>query len=197
MAVISSPSSPSVLLTENDDAILSWNEPDQILLCRGATFRTAATATAADTTTTTATSATQQSIATTGAVATAIVVDGITVGDLERGLLQSRHSRTLTALFRAKLLLSSKSNNGDQSQSSSESENEKVASASPQTLILVVHGDKDEEWDEEQVASQVKALYAVVLVECSSATAAATGKMAFDDNYKLQIVRASDKDQVC
>ena len=109
-AIISSPGTPSLLGTS--DEILSLMPGDTpCLSCRGATL-------------TFASAPERMSLTTTSLVAGAVIVDGITEGDVEIGLQNTRHARTLTALLRTRLALDS---------------------GSRQTLILGVLGPVDEE----------------------------------------------------
>jgi hypothetical protein len=109
VAVVSSPDTPS-LLGGSADGFLCWDDSSNRLTCRGATLSAAS-------------AAERTSLATTSLVAGAIVIDGITEGDVEMDLRMSRHARTLTALIRARLALDSDSK---------------------QTLILGVLGPVDE-----------------------------------------------------
>lgn len=106
VAIISSPgtvSSSSLLTSASSssssdspaDELLSLFEPKKdaslvLLSCRGSSLCSTSLPE-------------RTSLATTSLVANALVVEGITAGDLERGLRHSRHARTLTALFRARL----------------------------------------------------------------------------------------------
>lgn len=88
VAIVSSPGTPSALPTSSEILCLQDNG---ILSCRGATLSTTSPSE-------------RTSLAATSLVAGAVVVDGITSGDIETGLTNTRHSRTLTALFRARLI---------------------------------------------------------------------------------------------
>ncbi|KAL3925307.1 MAG: hypothetical protein SGILL_000496 [Bacillariaceae sp.] len=98
VAVVTSPSkaidkSSSLLTSQNNaDNVLALD--DGLLICRGATLQ--------------GTSAAERSaLALTSVVSDAIVVDGITVGDIEAaGWKNTRHARTLTAFFRSRLAFS-------------------------------------------------------------------------------------------
>jgi hypothetical protein len=98
VAIVTSPSrfetSRSLLTSQsNSDNVLALD--DGLLICRGATLQ--------------GTSAAERSaLALTSVVSDAIVVDGITVGDIQAaGWKNTRHARTLTAFFRARLAFSS------------------------------------------------------------------------------------------
>lgn len=149
VGIITSPGTPSPL-GGNDDDILSLTDSNQ-LSCRGATLSSASSA------------GERLSLCTTSIVAGAIVLEGITEGDLEMGLRHSRHARTLTALFRTKECLLDEDGNGD---------------ATPQTLMLGVMGTNI---DEEAVAKEVTAIFEAVAVELK-------GKHSFTDSYNLQVV---------
>lgn len=104
-------------------------------------------------------SAERNSLATCSLVAGAILIDGITEGDVEAGWRNSRHARTLTALFRARVAL-------DQTFS--------------QFLVLCVKGQVNEK-QEASLKQEVRALF--------DATAAETnGSASFQDLYDVQVV---------
>lgn len=156
VAVVSSPGTPSLLPSSSE--ILSLEEGG-ILSCRGATLS--------------ATSASERtSLAATSLVAGAVIVDGITEGDVETGLTHTRHSRTLTALFRARLA------SGEEGQTETK-----------QTLMLGVVGFVDETM-ESTLLTEVNSIF----------EAAAVGTEAsLDDMYTIQVVSLqtqSDASQV-
>lgn len=90
VALISSPATPSKILPEASDALSLEDEGTCTLLCSGATLSGMA-------------SEQQLGLAACGYLADAVVCDGIVAGDIESGFRNSRHSRTLTAIFRARL----------------------------------------------------------------------------------------------
>mmetsp|Transcript_18561 Transcript_18561/g.28061 ORF Transcript_18561/g.28061 Transcript_18561/m.28061 type:complete len:519 (+) Transcript_18561:87-1643(+) len=95
VSIINSPGTPSALPDVSiDNSYLSLLEDEQkpLLCCRGSTMSTSS-------------AAERLSLCTTSLVSSVVIVDGITDGDIERGLRDSRHSRTLTALFRARYCL--------------------------------------------------------------------------------------------
>lgn len=95
VSIINSPGTPSALPDVSiDDSYLTLLEDEQkpLLCCRGSTMSTSS-------------AAERLSLCTTSLVSSVVIVDGITDGDVERGLRDSRHSRTLTALFRARYCL--------------------------------------------------------------------------------------------
>ena len=96
VAIISSPGTPSLLGTSNEILSLMPGSDTACLSCRGATLHAASPSE-------------RLSLTTTSLVAGAVIVDGITEGDIEVGLKNTRHARTLTALFRARLALDSES----------------------------------------------------------------------------------------
>jgi hypothetical protein len=152
VGIITSPGTPSPISSDADASeALSWTDQNQ-LSCRGATLNAASSA------------GERLSLCTTSIVAGAIVVEGITEGDLEMGLRHSRHARTLTALFRTKQCL------GEAATESS--------SSSPQTLMLGVMGDVI---DEAAVEKEVMSIFEAVAVELK-------GKQSFSDTYNLQVV---------
>ena len=155
VAVVSSPGTLSVLsvAAPSDDEALALTDDNRFLVCRGAILRGT-------------TEADRTALATCFCVAGAVVVDGITVGDVQAGLANSRHARTLTALFRARFIGSE--------------------GTKPQTIILVVGGSVGEA-EEEDLQGQVEELYAAVALEREEAP-------AFQDSYKLQVLSATSEE---
>ena len=156
IGIITSPGtpSPSGLNEESstfndDDPNLSLRDSDNecILSCRGATLNAAS-------------SGERLSLGTTSLVSGAIILDGISQGDVEQGLRHSRHARTLTALFRAKIRFPSER----------------------QLLLLgMVEDVVDKESLEKYIATEVRAIFDAVAVESME-------KVSFIDMYDLQIV---------
>ena len=146
VAIISSPGTPSLLGTSTE--ILSLMPGDKACLsCRGATLNAASPSE-------------RLSLTTTSLVAGAVIVDGVTEGDVETGLQNTRHARTLTALVRARLALDSNSK---------------------QTLILGVLGDVDEA-TEASIQSELKDIFDATAVEL-------TGKPPqFTDMYDVVVL---------
>jgi hypothetical protein len=171
IAVITSPGTPSVLSVDppSIDASISLVVNDSessdtkvlpTLVCRGAVLGTTSLAD-------------RMAMATCFTVAGAVVIDGITLGDVENGLQHGRHARTLTALFQARLA---------------------VQAETIQTLLLVVGGENDEENDnaaddddeamEQHLQRQVQALYDAVALEKKESP-------SFADRYKIQVIAAT------
>ena len=146
VAIISSPGTPSLLGTSPE--ILSLMPGDKACLsCRGATLNAASPSE-------------RLSLTTTSLVAGAVIVDGITEGDVETGLQNTRHARTLTALVRARLALDSNSK---------------------QTLILGVLGEVDD-GTEASIQSELKDIFDATAVEL-------TGKPPkFTDMYDVVVL---------
>lgn len=153
VTVISSPGTTPALVDANEILELDDN---QRLICRGATLSGA-------------TDAERTSLAACSLIAKAIVLDGITVGDIEAGLQNSRHARTLTALFKTRVKLQD-------------------VAVSKQTLVLAVIGEED--YDEKDVQKAVKAIYDAVAVERKNAA-------NFGDVYTVKVVSASNAQEVC
>ena len=153
--LVSSPGTPSSLVDEATVAPLSTS--DGCLVCRGATLSGTS-------------EAERLSLGTCSLVAGAIVVDGVTVGDLQAGLADSRHGRTLTALFRARTQLVEDNAIGKQ------------------TLILVVHGAEDS-FDKDSIVADVQTLFQAVAVEKD-------GSPSFEDSYEIFVTTADDKEKV-
>lgn len=152
--VVTSPGTPSSLLTQEASAPICT--VDGCLVCRGATL-------------TGTSEAERVSLGTCSLVASAIVVDGVTVGDLQAGLADSRHGRTLTALFRARTQLLE-------------------GPSSKQTLILAVHGN-EEPLDKDSIVNEVKTLFQAVAMEKQ-------GSPSFEDTYEIHVTSGEDKDKV-
>ena len=158
VAVVSSPGTPSVLSSVVDspsnEATLTLVTDDDsnhhILVCRGAVLRGT-------------TEADRTAMTTCFGIARAVVLDGITVGDVQAGLDNTRHARTLTALFRARLLVDT------------------TESTTQRMVFLVVEGGSVSEEEEQDLQSQVEELYAAVALEKEEAS-------AFQDAYKLHVV---------
>lgn len=146
VAVISSPDTPS-FLGESSTELLAWDDTSNRLTCRGATFASAASAPE------------RTSLGTTSLAANAIILDGITEGDVEMDLRMSRHARTLTALMRARLAMDS---------------------PPKQTIILGVLGPVDEAV-ESVLTDEVQSLF--------EATAAEANKEAeFEEMYEVVVI---------
>ena len=152
VSIITSPGtpSPSGFGSGSDAHYLSLH--DTVLSCRGATLSAAS-------------SAERLSLGTTSLVSGAIILEGVTDGDLEMGLRHSRHARTLTALIRAKLNFST---------------------PAKQLLSMGIMG-VDPESVQKRIQSEVKAIFDAVAAETTS-------KTSFSDMYDLQIVSLETKE---
>jgi hypothetical protein len=127
VAIIPSPGTPSLFLGKTFDDILSYDSATNQMLCRGATLQSTSTAD-------------RIALALCAQTAPTIIVEGITNGDILAGVDNSRHARTLTAIFRA-------------------------SSPRKTSLVLVVSSADEEEVDQELLKQQVKSLYDTVAVE--------------------------------
>lgn len=159
VAVISSPDSPSTSSLPQPDKLLSLASAEPpCLACKGPTLALKPSDPEC------------VSIALCSLTAAALVMDGITEGDVEAGLKDSRHAITLTALFRARATLDDAS--------------------SKQTLILYVDGEVTEK-KEKSVAAEVASLF-------SAAAAENKDFPSFEKVYDLQIVSSDSQsgDQV-
>eukprot|EP00977_Amphora_coffeiformis_P005971 scaffold1271_cov167-Amphora_coffeaeformis.AAC.6 len=152
--LISSPGTASPLLEEEASAPLSTSA--DCLVCRGATLSGT-------------TEAERLSLGTSSLLAGAIIVDGVTIGDLQAGLADSRHGRTLTALFRARMQLME-------------------GPPSKQTLIIAVHGSEDS-FDKDAIVEDVHLLFEAVAAEKE-------GTPSFEDAYEIFVTSAEDKSKV-
>lgn len=189
VAVIASPDTPSAFVAGGGEIDVSGNnalslqrlsdndDAPMVLVCRGATLSDGDSDADDDSTST--------CLSVTSLVADSIIVDGLTEGDVEAGLESSRHARTLTAIFRSRvLLMDTHDSNGDP--------------LAPQTLVLCASSSSSGE--EEEVASQhvaamekqVEDLYQAVAAQSPTA-------LSFKSRYKLRTVfcpTASDAQQV-
>ena len=163
VAVVTSPGTSSFLSAsssdDHDDTVLSLDESEKscvLLTCRGATLK--------------GTSANERnSLATTSLIADVILVDGIIPGDVEAGWKNSRHARTLTALFRARVTLA-------------------LGDTPKQTLLLCVRGEVTEA-DESSLLSDVQTLFEAIAVETD-------GKgLAMNDMYDVKVVSVMTEEQ--
>lgn len=154
--LVSSPGTSSPLLAEETSDPLSSASAD-CLVCRGATLSGTS-------------EAERLSLGTCSLVAGAVIVDGVTVGDLQAGLADSRHGRTLTALFRARTQL--------------------MEDPRPkQTLIIAVHGSEDS-FDKDSIVNEVQHLFQAVAAEKD-------GSPSFEDTYEIVVTTIEDKNKVC
>mmetsp|Transcript_7278 Transcript_7278/g.9498 ORF Transcript_7278/g.9498 Transcript_7278/m.9498 type:complete len:507 (+) Transcript_7278:115-1635(+) len=154
VAFVASPGTPSGLVSATSD-LLSYEAGT--LVCRGATLSDDNTL----------------ALATSSLVAGAIVLDGISVGDLEAGLRDSRHGRTLSAIFRAR----TNPVGGDEQQL-----------ASKQTLVIPVNAE-ELPLAEEKIASDVTSLFVAAALESGSSA-------SFKDLYDLKIVTYTDSSEI-
>lgn len=105
-------------------------------------------------------------LATTSLIASVVLVDGITLGDVQ-DLANSRHARTLTALFRARLTL--------------------AVEEAPQSLLLGVSGDLTPD-QERLVLAAVHMLFDAAAIEKKHSK-------SFSDLYTVEIVNVASKDE--
>jgi len=162
VSVITSPGTDSLLVAnapeQDDGAVLAF---DGTLICRGATLS--------------GTSAAERSaLAITSLVSDAIVVDGITEGDVQAAGFgkNTRHARTLTALFRARLAFLEASSSSD--------------APSQQTLILCVKSSSEESFDS-VLAQEVRDLFEATAAEAKES------KTSFDDLYDVKVVSVTSE----
>jgi len=153
VALITSPGTPSAFTTATDD-VLSYESGT--LICQGATLAESG-------------GSSTTPLATSSLVAGSIVLDGVSAGDLEAGLRDSRHGRTLLAIFSAKL---------------ADDEGE----ATKQTIVLPV---KAEELPvaEAKIASEVASLF-------SAAAQGSSSSHSFGALYELKVVAYSDPSEI-
>ena len=167
VSVITSPGMESLLVAsaadEDGPAVLAFDGDVPLLICRGATLR--------------GTSAAERSaLAITSLVSDAIVIDGITEGDVQAAGFgkNTRHARTLTALFRARLAFLEASSSSD--------------TPRQQALILCVKSSSGDSFDA-VLAQEVRALF--------EATAAETkeSNTSFDDLYDVKVMPVTNKEE--
>lgn len=155
VTVISSPGTPSELTKDMLEApiVLSAEETASgiILHCHGSTLG----GTSQDDRT---------SLALCSVISGAFLVDGVTTGDIQAGLQNSRHARTLTALFRSRIKLAEDDNNR-------------------QTLIITLVDASGDDIGTvyEAVEKDVRALYKASAVEKK-------GAIPFEDAYELKLL---------
>lgn len=164
--LVASPGTPSPLVSTGNDDVDDAGVPlssasSDCLLCRGATLSGTS-------------EADRLSLGTCSLVASAVIVDGVTVGDLQAGLADSRHGRTLTALFRARSQLLAA---GAASSSSSK-----------QTLIVVVHGEENA-FDKEAITTEIQTVFQAVDAEKNDGA-------SFEDMYEIFLMTAKDTEKV-
>lgn len=154
-AVITSPGTKGSFYSgdayEDSSAVLACD--DTCLVCRGAQLKGTS-------------DQERTALATTSLVASVILVDGITLGDVQ-DLANGRHARTLTALFRTRLLL--------------------AVEEAPQTLLLGVQGELSAD-QQRLVLTAVNMLFEAVAVEKKHSK-------SFQDLYNVQIVNVEARDQ--
>lgn len=155
VAIITSPQ-----INTDMDQVLTWTsqqgESYNKLQCRGATLSGTS-------------DAERTALATCSLVAQTIVLQDITMGDVQAGFENSRHARTLTAIFRAKM---------------------KVGNTQRQTLVLAVEQENTiDEQQQTMLAAQVKALYKAAAVEQNN-------EQSFETLFDLKIVPSTTTNEV-
>ena len=177
VSVITSPGVPSLLLSSEiesnqDDELpplFLWD--DSILVGQGATLSTPSDAAAV----------TATGLSVCGKVSDVILIEGITMGDLEttNGILNTRHARTLTHLFHSKQQQSLQNDPLDHSDGET--------TIKKQTLILAITTTSDSDvLDETKLMNDVRTLYQVETVGSKN-----NDNSKFDDVYDVQIVTVS------
>jgi hypothetical protein len=161
VTIVTSPGMTSTLIaTEIDkEAVVSVLENGDTLVCRGCTLRDG---------TTSATS--HQALAACSTISQCLVLEGITLGDVQAGLRHTRHARTLSALFRSRAALSQTA----------------AAPTSKQVLVLAVSVHENEPLDDTSavVVQQVRALF-------QAATFGLNGPKNLEDWYDVRITPIS------
>eukprot|EP00532_Pseudo-nitzschia_australis_P012442 CAMPEP_0168220074 /NCGR_PEP_ID=MMETSP0140_2-20121125/8990_1 /TAXON_ID=44445 /ORGANISM="Pseudo-nitzschia australis, Strain 10249 10 AB" /LENGTH=536 /DNA_ID=CAMNT_0008148679 /DNA_START=242 /DNA_END=1852 /DNA_ORIENTATION=- len=163
VSVITSPDTESLLvataLDEDGASVLAFSGDVPQLICRGATLS--------------GTSAAERSaLAITSLVSDVIVLDGITEGDVQAAQFgkNTRHARTLTALFRARLASSSD------------------APASKQELIFCIKSSSGNLFDD-VLAQEVRDLFEATAAEVKDS------QTSFDDLYRVKVVSVTSDEE--
>lgn len=168
ITIVSSPGTPSALVENgglDPDVSLSLDDQNDdssiVLYAKGAVL---AGASEAD----------DLALQTVSLVSNVLLLDGVTAGDVEAGLTQTRHARTLLSLFRARVRAET-------------SDDEDSTKTKQQTLVmgLIGEGVQEEEITEEMVREDIKQLY--------NAAVAAENKpgktiSSFEQAYDIQVV---------
>lgn len=183
-AAVSADNTQCLWLVEQSTSTSSSTTPC-LLICRGATLS--------------ATSEAERiSLSTCSLVADSVIVGGITLGDLQgaAGIRDSRHGRTLTALFRARIRLEGSNNNADTAAESADdtaADSEGAATMKKQTLILPLPSDDDDDEDSfinlEELKSEIQSLFLDVSLEMD-------GSPTFDEMYNLEFMSSADAGKV-
>jgi hypothetical protein len=157
VTVVTSPGVPSTLLPMESevDAPLSMFSGDDpgTLVCQGSTLGPLA-------------SSTISCLAFASLVSNVILVEGLTEGDIESGIANTRHSRTLAALFQSRLTAA-------------------TLSLSQQTLILVVSTADMDDWDEDNATVSLR--NEVLLLFDAAAASLGKKNNKLEDFYTLHV----------
>ncbi|KAL7565010.1 hypothetical protein ACA910_020722 [Epithemia clementina (nom. ined.)] len=176
---VSSPGTPSTLLEGSaSDPMLFESGPPATLTCRGATMESYGATSPSSSSTT---EQCRLSLATSTLVASSIVLDGITNGDVEAGLRDSRHGLTLSAIFRAKLSRSAT----DEADGSSTDE----GSAAPKQTLLLPILTEQLPLPEDKIINEVESLFSVAALEAESSR-------SFSEIYDLKIIPYTYPEQI-
>lgn len=204
VTVVTSPNVPSMFLPQqhnNDDetasAVVSTRLPERpndctLLICQGSTLGPSpATSTAGISTTSSIGVLSPEELRCSGlavcsAVANAIVVEGVTVGDVEAGLRHTRHARTLTALFRARVAVTTTTTIEalNEKESITSVDGDDATNIQKQTLIVAISDAPDDDLDESAVLLEVNEIFQAATV-CSN-----NGK-DMTDLYEIRVVSLS------
>lgn len=166
VAVVSSPGTPSFLVKDEDD-VLCLVDDERYLQCRGPTLKGSS-------------EAERVSLATCSLVAGAVLLDGVTPGDIESGLQYSRHARTLTGIFQARVVDLTTPKSADDDETAASDATSEGGSDKKQTIILGVLGDLGS-IDAEEAKKAVMSLYEAAAAERKNAP-------SFDEIYNLELV---------
>jgi hypothetical protein len=186
-STVSSDITHCLWLAEQDDSTSPC-----LLICRGATLSATS-------------DAERISLSTCSLVADSVILGGITLGDFQGGtagaggIRDSRHGRTLTALFRARIRLEGDSKNAADAAAEGDAteDSEPVAAATTtkrQTLILPLPpSDDDDEINLEALKSEIESIFLDVSIEKDGGGAPTK---TFDEMYTLELMSFADAGKV-
>jgi len=169
VTIIYSPGVPSLFVDDDEDSsssLLSLRDDDGVVLCQGATLNSNDLSVGERT-----------ALATASLVSNSIIVDGITIGDVEAGVShQTRHSRTVNILFRSKLAAIAASEDGEANNNAR------------QTLIFAIKSSS-----EDDVGTDVESTIMEGLQTTFDALAVESGlkSVSIDNLYDIKIVSVS------
>lgn len=199
VTIISSPGTPSLLLSlpqQPKDKKKTLDTDDLSLLVESTTPTSTTTSSANQSVTLLCQGATLQkddgamiALATSSLVAGSIVLEGISLGDLEAGLVDSRHGKTLSAIFRARLAASPTATTHDDD---NDVDDHDISLPERQTLVVPI-ADAGKKRPlvilQRQVEKEIATLFAAVALETET-------KLHWQQLYDLKIVTFDTPEEV-